>query len=45
MKLEDKMAKIVAVCISEKKGTQKVNVHEGVLIENFGLEGDRKSVV
>lgn len=34
------MAKIVAVCISEKKGTQKVNVHEGVLIENFGLEGD-----
>lgn len=34
------MAKIVAVCISERKGTQKINVHEGVLIENFGLEGD-----
>ena len=27
------MAKIVAVCISEKKGTQKVNVHEEFLIE------------
>ncbi len=41
MKLEDKrVAKIVAVCTSEKKGTQKKSVDEGVLIENFGLEGD-----
>lgn len=41
MRLEDKrVAKIVAVCTSEKKGTQKKNVNEGVLIENFGLEGD-----
>lgn len=34
------MAKIVAVCISEKKGTQKHNVGSCKLIEHFGLEGD-----
>lgn len=31
---------IVAVCISEKRGTQKVNVHRGVLRENWGIQGD-----
>ncbi|HHT9129490.1 MAG TPA: MOSC domain-containing protein [Candidatus Brocadiaceae bacterium] len=34
------MGKVVAVCISEKKGTQKRNVGVCKLIENFGLEGD-----
>lgn len=34
------MARITAVCISEKKGTQKKNVYEKNLIENFGMEGD-----
>lgn len=34
------MAKIIAVNISEKKGTPKKSIQEGVLIENFGLEGD-----
>ena len=32
--------KIVAVCISEKKGTQKNVVPEGRLIEDHGLESD-----
>ena len=32
--------KIVAVCLSRKKGTQKTPVKAGVLRENFGLEGD-----
>lgn len=34
------MGKIIAVCISEKKGTQKRDVGTGILIEHFGLEGD-----
>ncbi|MCC7211423.1 MAG: MOSC domain-containing protein [Candidatus Brocadia sp.] len=34
------MGKIVAVCISEKKGTQKRDAGTGILIEHFGLEGD-----
>lgn len=34
------MGKIVAVCISEKKGVQKHNVGVRKLIEHFGLEGD-----
>lgn len=34
------MAKIIAVNISEKKGTPKKSIDEGVLIENFGFEGD-----
>ena len=28
----------MAVCISEKKGTQKKNIHEAVVIEDFGIE-------
>ncbi|MDR1532135.1 MAG: molybdenum cofactor biosynthesis protein [Clostridiales bacterium] len=32
--------KIVAVCVSERKGTPKSPVSRGVLIENYGLEGD-----
>ncbi|MCQ2560076.1 MAG: MOSC domain-containing protein [Clostridia bacterium] len=34
------MAKVVAVCRSEKKGEPKRNIGEGLLLENFGLEGD-----
>lgn len=34
------MGKIMAVNISEKKGTQKVNVHSANVIEDFGLEKD-----
>ena len=34
------MAKITAVNISEKKGTPKKSIQEGILIENLGLEGD-----
>lgn len=34
------MGKIMAVNISEKKGTQKVNVHSASVIEDFGLEND-----
>ncbi len=34
------MATIIAVCKSEKKGTVKENVGEGVFEENSGLAGD-----
>ena len=34
------MGKVVAVCISEKKGTQKRDIGTCNLIEHFGLEGD-----
>ena len=34
------MGKIIAVNISEKKGTQKKNVHRAKLIEEFGIEND-----
>ena len=34
------MAKIIAVCSSEKKGTKKEIIAEGVLREDYGLVGD-----
>lgn len=34
------MGKIVAVCTSKSKGMRKKNVGKGMLIEDFGLEGD-----
>lgn len=34
------MGKIIAVNISEKKGTQKRNVHSARVIEDYGLEND-----
>ena len=37
---DKEMAKIVAVCTSERKGMRKKNVGDGVLKVNFGLEGD-----
>lgn len=34
------MENVIAVCVSEHKGTQKTNVNSAVLIENWGIEGD-----
>ncbi|RII32509.1 MOSC domain-containing protein [Clostridium chromiireducens] len=34
------MGKVVAVCISEKRGTQKKNIQEGKFIENYGIQSD-----
>jgi MOSC domain-containing protein YiiM len=34
------MGKILAVCISEQKGTEKINVGYGELIKQYGLKGD-----
>jgi MOSC domain-containing protein YiiM len=34
------MAKILAVCSSERKGTVKMPIDEGSFLEDFGLEGD-----
>lgn len=34
------MGKIIAVNISEQKGTQKQNVHTARVIEDFGIEND-----
>lgn len=34
------MGKVIAVCISEQKGTQKRNVHEAEFVEEWGIRGD-----
>lgn len=34
------MGKVMAVCISERRGTQKTNIMTGELVENYGLKGD-----
>ncbi|GLB28798.1 hypothetical protein LAD12857_07210 [Lacrimispora amygdalina] len=34
------MGKIIAVCISEKKGTQKKNVHMAEFVKEYGIKGD-----
>lgn len=34
------MGKVIAVCISKKKGTQKINIHTGKFIADFGIEND-----
>jgi MOSC domain-containing protein YiiM len=34
------MASVVAVCISEKKGTRKISVPEIIIRDNYGVEGD-----
>lgn len=34
------MGKVTAICISEKKGTQKKNIHSAKLITDFGIEND-----
>ncbi|MGN1267718.1 MAG: MOSC domain-containing protein, partial [Dorea sp.] len=32
--------KVLAICISEKKGTQKKEVYSAILVEDWGIEGD-----
>lgn len=34
------MCKVIAICISEKKGTKKIEVPQTELIIDFGLKGD-----
>ncbi len=34
------LGRIVAVSISERKGVKKQNIERGILVEDFGLEGD-----
>lgn len=34
------MGKIIAICISEKRGTQKVEIPEADIREDWGIEGD-----
>ena len=34
------MGKVIAVCTSPAKGTEKVNVNEAVFVEDYGIEGD-----
>lgn len=34
------MGKVIAVCTSPEKGTQKTNIGRGVFIEDYGIEGD-----
>ena len=34
------MGKVRAVCISEKRGTQKKNIESAVFVENWGIEED-----
>lgn len=34
------MGKVIAVCISEARGTEKQNIHEAEFIEDWGIKGD-----
>ena len=34
------MGKVMAICISEKRGTQKYYVEKANFIEDFGIEAD-----
>ncbi len=34
------MAKVIAVCTSEKKGTRKKDIEKGILKEQYGMIGD-----
>lgn len=34
------MGKVIAVCISEEKGTQKKNIHQAEFIEDWGIKDD-----
>lgn len=34
------MGKVIAVCISEEKGTQKRNIHEAEFVEDWGIKND-----
>lgn len=37
---KNKTGKVVAICISQRKGTQKRNIGEGRLVADYGLEKD-----
>lgn len=37
---KNKTGKVVAICISQRKGTQKRDVGEGRLIKDYGIEND-----
>ena len=37
------MGKVLAICISEKKGTLKTEINEANVIEDFGIENDAKA--
>ena len=34
------MGRVIAVCISEAKGTQKKNIHRAEFIEDWGIRND-----
>ena len=34
------MGKVLGICVSEKRGTQKKEVNEAILKDNWGIEGD-----
>ncbi len=34
------MGRVLGVCVSERKGTQKENVHKALFIEDWGIEND-----
>lgn len=34
------MGTVIAICISQKRGTQKENISKATFIENFGIEND-----
>ena len=36
----EKIGKVMAVCISERRGTEKKNIHECEVVEGFGLKND-----
>ena len=36
----ENIGKVMAVCISEKRGTEKINIHKCEVIEGFGLKND-----
>ncbi len=36
----EKKGIVKAVCISEKRGTQKINIKEAIFIKDFGIEND-----
>lgn len=38
--MEDKIGKVLAICISAQKGTQKKEIKSAVFIEDYGIEGD-----
>ncbi|MCP4364808.1 MAG: MOSC domain-containing protein [Planctomycetes bacterium] len=40
MRVQRKTGRVIAVCVSEKKGTQKEDVREVTLVKDSGIQGD-----